>query len=73
MDLTARLEALTKAPKPWNVVSYYEDGRQHILPVRNRAAADQAASIASRKLNKNLIDRETGATVRIVRVSVEAA
>lgn len=73
MDITSRLEQLARGPKPFRVVAEYACGKRRETPCHSRAAADNHASMVARKIGRELIDRDTGATVQVVRVFVEAA
>ena len=72
-NITSRLEALARGPKPFRVVSEYECGKRRVVPCHSRAAADKHAAMLARKVGRELIDRDTGATVMVSRVFVEAA
>jgi hypothetical protein len=58
------------APMTHKVVTTYADGRVREHLTRNAAAAETFAFIASRKIGRRLIDRATGATVRVVSVEI---
>ena len=73
MDMTARLEALTSGPKPWLVKTIYEDGRVRTLRQPFEKSARNFAERESRNIGRDLINRETGDTVRIKAVTVEYA
>ena len=73
MDMTARLEALTSGPKPWLVSTINEDGRVRTLRQPFEKSARNFAERESRNIGRDLISRETGATVRIKAVTVEYA
>lgn len=72
-SITDRLEALARGPKPFRVVTEYACGKRRELACHSRAAADNHANMVSRKIGRELIDRDTGATVMVARVFVEAA
>lgn len=60
------------APKTHRVVTRYQGGLIRILETRNEASAQTHADFVERpKLGRDLIDRATGATVRVVSVDVE--
>ena len=73
MDMIARLEALTSGPRPWLVSTIYEDGRVRTLRQPFEKSARNFAERESRNIGRDLISRETGATVRIKAVTVEYA
>ncbi len=54
------------------VVTTYADGRVRRFDVRSEAAAENHAVGERRKIGRDLIDRETGLTVRVINVTVEA-
>jgi hypothetical protein len=64
--------ALAK-PITHKVVTLYADGRTRTHEARSLAAAENWATGERRKLSRDLIDRETGRTVRVVDVCVCAA
>lgn len=71
MDISARLEALAAAPKPWRYVIRYVGGRVVTIGALSEAAANNGASMYKRKIGRPLISRETGETVVIESVTVE--
>lgn len=72
MDITNRLEALARGPKPFRVVTEYACGKRRELPCYSRAAADNEAARLSAKIGRELIGSD-GASVMVSRVFVEAA
>jgi hypothetical protein len=71
MDMIARLEALASGPKPWLVTTTYEDGRVRTLRQPMEVQARNYAEREGRRIGVDLIDRDTGNTVRIKSVTVE--
>lgn len=71
MTIEERLSALTAAPKPWVYVVRYEDGRERRIGALWQSAAENGAERERRKIGRDLIDRETGKTVRVIAVDVE--
>jgi len=59
------------APKTHCVVTAYACGKTRRHETRNKASAENYAVMERRKVGRDLIDRETGATVRVVSVSIE--
>lgn len=69
MDLiTARLAA----PKKFRVSTRYQDGRIKAHDVETIGQAENFAVGQRSKIGKNLIDRDTGKTVRVVSVEITA-
>jgi hypothetical protein len=73
MDMTARLEALAAAPKPWLVSVVYEDGRVRTIRQPLEKQAINIAERESARIGKTLIDRNTGLGTRIASVTIEYA
>lgn len=71
MSIEQRLEALAKGPKPFIVVTRYQDGVERRMPCHSEASALNHAKGQSRKIGRKLIDRETGAQVCVVSVTIE--
>jgi TPP-dependent indolepyruvate ferredoxin oxidoreductase alpha subunit len=69
MDIINRALAM---PKTHVVVTRYECGKERRFESRNIASAENWATGERRKIGRDLIDRETGATVRVVSVEIEA-
>ncbi len=59
------------APKTHAVVTTYECGKVKRFETRSAASAETHAIGERRKINRNLIDRETGKTVRVVSVQIK--
>lgn len=71
MDTTARLEALAALPKTWRTRFTYESGDVRDVGFPSQAMAERHAERYQSRIGKPLIDRETGATVRYVRIVAE--
>lgn len=67
MDLIA---AALAAPKTHAVVTTYACGKVKRFDTRSLASAENHATSERRKLGRNLIDRDTGAAVRVASVAV---
>jgi len=67
--LIARMQAI---PKAFEVVTLFADGttRRHVTATRGQA--DNYAVGESRKIGRDLLNRDTGATVHVVDVYVAA-
>lgn len=59
------------APATHVVVTRYACGKERRHDVRSRAAGDNYATGERRKIGRDLIERATGETVRVVSVSIE--
>jgi len=66
------IAAALAAPKTHAVVTTYADGRERRFDTRNAGSAENHAVGERRKIGRDLIDRNTGATVRVVSVEVVA-
>lgn len=64
------IAAALAAPKTHKVVTTYADGRVREFETRNLASAETHAVGERRKIGRDLIDRTTGAIVRITAVEV---
>lgn len=60
-------------PITHHVVTAYENGRTRVHGARSLAQADTYAIGERRKIGRSLVDRETGATVRVVTVTITRA
>ncbi len=58
-------------PVTHRVVTVYADGRRLAYDTRGPGQAENWATGERRKIGRDLIDRDTGATVRVVAVEVE--
>jgi hypothetical protein len=70
MDAEGLIARALAMPHTHEIVWAYADGRSERFTTRNRASAENFADGRRAKLNRDLIDRETGETVRIVSVEV---
>lgn len=70
--MNALIAAQLDKPITHNVVTVYADGEERKHGVRSVAQGENFAIGERRKIGKDLINRETGATVRVVSVSIEA-
>lgn len=64
------IAAALAAPKTHAVVTLYESGKVRRFDTRSAASAENHAIGERRKIGRDLIDRETGDTVRVVSVEV---
>ena len=64
------IAAALAAPKTHKVVTTYADGRIREFPTRCVASAETHATGERRKVGRDLIDRATGRTVRVILVEV---
>lgn len=71
IDFTARLEALAAAPKTHRVTTHYASGAVSAFDAHSANAAASIYASESRKIGRDLIDRATGDTVRVVSVVIE--
>lgn len=70
MTVNQLLAALAAAPKPFRVVTTYACGKVRSLDVISMAAGENWATGERRKIGRDLIERETGRTVRVVSVEI---
>lgn len=70
--MNALIAAHLAKPITHNVVTVYADGAERKHGVRSLDQGETFAIGERRKIGKELISRETGETVRVVSVSVEA-
>lgn len=68
----AILAAMLARPMTHEVVTVFADGKTRSFPVRSLAQAENYAVGERRKIGRDLINRDTGATVRVVAVEVRA-
>lgn len=71
-DINALLAAVAAQPKTHAVVTTYASGKVRRFETRSLASAETHATGERRKIGRDLIDRETGGTVRVVSVEIEA-
>lgn len=64
------ITAVLAMPKTHKCVSLYADGSEHVHPTRSERTAEMYAVLERRKIGRDLIDRDTGKTVRVVKVTV---
>lgn len=64
------IAAAIAAPHTHKVVTTYVDGTTREHPTRSDATAEMYAAGERQKLGRDLIDRSSGKTVRVVNVSV---
>ena len=69
LDLIAKRLA---APKAFRVVTTYDNGTIRTHDTETKAQAENWASLESAKLNRTMIDRDSGNSVARVSVSIEA-
>lgn len=72
MTATNLIAAALAAPKTHKVVTTYGSGAMKEHLTRSMATAENWAVGERRKIGRNLIDRDTGKTVRVVSVKIEA-
>lgn len=73
MDTEARIAAALAAPKTHAVVATYACGKVRRTETRSLASAiTHADFVELPKVGRDLIDRESGETVRVVSVAIEA-
>lgn len=71
-DIQARINAALAKPFTHKVVSYYETGATREHMARGLSQAENYAIGERRKIDRYLIDRESGGMVCVVAVEVEA-
>lgn len=64
------IAAALAMPKTHKVVTTYADGDVYEFQTRSERTAENHAILDRRNIGRDLIDRETGKTVRIVSVTV---
>jgi hypothetical protein len=69
LDLIA---AALAAPKTHKVVTTYADGAVREFATRSLVTAENHAVLECRKIGRDLIDRITGAKIRVVKVEIVA-
>lgn len=67
-QLLARISAM---PHTHKCVTRFADGRTREFTTRSAASAEMHATLERRKIGRELINRDGGATVRVVAVTVE--
>lgn len=68
--MNARIAAALAAPLTHRVVTTYEGGAKRTHETRSMATAENYAVGERRKIGLDLIDRETGKTVRVASVTI---
>lgn len=66
------INAALTAPKTHRVVTTYACGKVRTHETRSEATAENYAFGERRKIGRELIDRETNKTVKVVSVAIEA-
>jgi len=72
MNALDRINAALAQPMTHRVVTTYEGGAVRTHDARSLAAAENWAIGERRKVGRELIDRQTGETVRVVSVDISA-
>jgi hypothetical protein len=72
MNTEAFLAAQFARPITHHVVSTYACGKAERHEVRSLGAAENYATMRRRQIGRDLIERDTGKTVRVVSVAIEA-
>lgn len=58
------------APKQFRITTHFADGKTRMHETATIAQAENWAIGERRKIGRDLIDRETGKTVKVVRVTI---
>lgn len=66
----ALISAALAAPKTHGVLTTFADGTNRRFDTRNAASAEMYAVGERRKIGRDLINRDTGETVRVISVDV---
>ena len=66
----AILAAMLARPMTHEVVTVFADGETRAFPVRSLAQAENYAVGERRKIGRDLVNRDTGETVRVIAVEV---
>ncbi len=72
MNTHAFIAAQLAKPITHNVVTLFLDGTKRIHGTRSAGAAENYAIGERRKIGRDLINRETNATVHVLAVTIEA-
>jgi hypothetical protein len=64
------IAAALAMPKTHAIITKYADGKEYRFETRNLASAENYAVGQRRKIGRDLIDRETGNTVRVISVDI---
>lgn len=70
MDIEAFIAKRLAAPKNFRVTTTYADGRTRTLDVETIGQAENHAHGQRCKIGRDLIDRDTSKTVRVVSVDI---
>jgi hypothetical protein len=70
--LPACVIAALNAPKTHEVCTLYASGVEKRHQTRNLASVEMHAVLERRKIGRNLVDRMTGESVRVVSVTIRA-
>lgn len=68
----AIIAAMLARPMTHEVVTIFADGKTRSFPVRSLAQAENYAVGERRKIGRDLVNRDTGATVCVIAVEVRA-
>jgi hypothetical protein len=71
-EIAALIARRLAAPKQFEVVTLFADGTSRSYQTETRGQAENYATGERRKVGRDLINRETNATVRVVDVYVAA-
>lgn len=71
-EIAALLARRLSAPKQFEVVTLFADGTSRSFETETRAQAENYAVGEKRKVGRDLLNRMTGATVRVTDVYVAA-
>ncbi|MFN3549264.1 MAG: hypothetical protein ACK4U0_17390 [Mesorhizobium sp.] len=69
--IASRIASLMAAPKLWRVTTTYACGKRRTEEMTTEDQAKNCAIGERRKIGRDLIDRATGAVVRVVSVDIE--
>ena len=66
------ISAMLARPMTHEVVTIFADGKTRAFATRSLAQAENYAVGESRKIGRDLVNRDTGATVRVTAVEIRA-
>lgn len=72
MDILERIATRLAAPKHFRITTTYASGVAKTREVETKGQAENWATGERRKIGRDLIDRMTGKTVRVVSVTIDA-
>ena len=72
MNIEALIAKRLAAPKNFRVTAHYADGATKFRDVETEGQAENAATTYRHKIGRDMIDRDTGKTVRVVDVTITA-